>query len=257
MKISGHDLPDDIRSKTQYLEHGNFLSKKHQWWNWDLHNTLSSQHIAKYRHEIDAGSSMKYTTCTTLTDGNCCCISPGFMIQVKYLASVLSPVCCCQTGDLEDTQKISWQMPPADTFINIFQEFILGLRQTWGLKSQLNVCVIQYFLYSTSQLKYKNGKSTCAYHLLFVIKPGRHISYLVINLFSLLEAAGRRRASGPPPAHWYRAAWQWGTELLQTPHWDLHVSISGKTVLQEQKPTMMAAKMESSRPHRQKTAISL
>lgn len=142
MTTSVHDIPDYIRSKTHYLDHGKCLSMKYQWWNWVLHNAVKTVLLKKYTHEIDAGTFMKYTVCTTLTDGNCCHISPGFMIQVKYLASVVSPVCCCNTGDLEDTRRQADQWLTAVKnliFLKYFKEFCLGATKmfVWYSKGSL------------------------------------------------------------------------------------------------------------------------
>lgn len=36
-----------------------------------------------------------------LTNGDCCCITPGPVIQIEHLASVLSSVFCSHTWDLK------------------------------------------------------------------------------------------------------------------------------------------------------------
>lgn len=36
-----------------------------------------------------------------LTNGDCCCVAPSLVIQIKHLASVLSSVCCGYTWDLQ------------------------------------------------------------------------------------------------------------------------------------------------------------
>lgn len=41
-----------------------------------------------------------------LTDSDCCCVSPCFMIQIVNFASVLSPVSCGHTRNLPGAQKL-------------------------------------------------------------------------------------------------------------------------------------------------------
>lgn len=116
------DIPDYIRSKHTTLTIGNVYPRSISDGTGSCITQLKQFVIKKYTHEIDGGTFMKYTVCTTLTDGNCCHISPGFMIQVKYLASVVSPVRCCNTGDLEDTRRQADQWP-------MFEWYSKGLRQ--------------------------------------------------------------------------------------------------------------------------------
>lgn len=73
------------------------------------------------------------------------------MIQIKHLASVLPPVCCCHTGDLEDARiQADKQLSAAEK--QIFSKYFKNLTawgyqgitsQIWGLMSQPDVCVIQ------------------------------------------------------------------------------------------------------------------